>query len=277
MTDRPAIKPTALDALQAIADLPTGKNEDEMAGQEMAYRAVEALFPTPPIIHVNSCLLDKQEAVEGEAVAWLVTTVRTGEKRLQFQPVANLPYNRDRFISTPLYASPPVPAGYAVREALERISRLTPAAANASSARDLHATVKAIAETALSTPADTNAAQGVADKALRQIISDAASALPNGAFIHPEASVGFMEGLPKEIELVCSNLQSELARLRRELEEARRQDFEEAAGIADAHANQCRAKLNKKRSDHDLAIFESAMSEAVSIATVIRRRAEEGK
>ena len=43
--------------------------------------------------------------------------------------------------------------------------------------------------------------------ALRKIISDAASALPNGAFIHPEASVGFMEGLPKEIALVCSRTQ----------------------------------------------------------------------
>lgn len=57
---------------------------------------------------------------------------------------------------------------------------------------------------------------------LRKIISDSAAALPNGAFIHPEASVGFMEGLPKEIELVCSNLQNEIDRLRRELEEARR-------------------------------------------------------
>lgn len=45
------------------------------------------------------------------------------------------------------------------------------------------------------------------NRALRKIISDAASALPNGAFIHPEASVGFMEGLPKEIALVCSRPQ----------------------------------------------------------------------
>lgn len=45
------------------------------------------------------------------------------------------------------------------------------------------------------------------NRALRKIISDAASALPNGAFIHPEASVGFMEGLPKEIALVCSRTQ----------------------------------------------------------------------
>lgn len=50
--DRPAtyISPTALDALQAIANLPTGKNEDEMNGQENAYRAVEALFLSPPRI-----------------------------------------------------------------------------------------------------------------------------------------------------------------------------------------------------------------------------------
>ncbi|MDX1117067.1 hypothetical protein GOL29_03325 [Sinorhizobium medicae] len=88
------------------------------------------------------------------------------------------------------------------------------------------------ARAALSTPADTDAAQGAADKALRKIISDAASALPNGAFIHPEASVGFMEGLPKEIELVCSNLQSEIDCLRRELEEARKA-MEPFADIAD--------------------------------------------
>lgn len=46
---------------------------------------------------------------------------------------------------------------------------------------------------------------------------------------------------------------------------------ERCAGIADEHANQCRAKLHKKRSDHDLAVFESAMSEAASIAHAIRR------
>jgi hypothetical protein len=42
---------TGEDALQVIADLPTGKNEDVMEGQEQAYRAVEALFPFPPTIH----------------------------------------------------------------------------------------------------------------------------------------------------------------------------------------------------------------------------------
>lgn len=48
------------------------------------------------------------------------------------------------------------PAGHStmpdLREALRRISALTPAAANAESARDLHLTVKAIADTALSHP-----------------------------------------------------------------------------------------------------------------------------
>ena len=42
--------PSAIDALQVIADLPTGATEDVMRGQEDAYRAVEALFSTPPHI-----------------------------------------------------------------------------------------------------------------------------------------------------------------------------------------------------------------------------------
>ncbi len=46
--------PTALDALQAIADLPTGKNEDVMAGHEDAYRAVERLFLVPPVINARA-------------------------------------------------------------------------------------------------------------------------------------------------------------------------------------------------------------------------------
>jgi len=44
---------SAKDALQAIADLPTGASEDEMRGQEDAYRAVEALFESPPHIEVR--------------------------------------------------------------------------------------------------------------------------------------------------------------------------------------------------------------------------------
>lgn len=52
--DRPTtyLPPSVLDALQAIANLPTGKNEDEMNGQESAYRAVESLLPSPP--HIES-------------------------------------------------------------------------------------------------------------------------------------------------------------------------------------------------------------------------------
>ncbi|RVL48442.1 hypothetical protein CN138_08915 [Sinorhizobium meliloti] len=46
---------------------------------------------------------------------------------------------------------------------------------------------------------------------------------------------------------------------------------ERCAGIADDHASQCRSKLHKRRSDHDLAVFESAASEAASIASAIRR------
>lgn len=46
--------PSAIAALQAIANLPTGRNEDVMAGHEDAYRAVEALFAVPPRIEVGS-------------------------------------------------------------------------------------------------------------------------------------------------------------------------------------------------------------------------------
>jgi hypothetical protein len=35
------------EALQAIAELPTGRNEDVMEGQEQSYRAVEALLDAP--------------------------------------------------------------------------------------------------------------------------------------------------------------------------------------------------------------------------------------
>ena len=49
-TPSKAPEPSALDALQAIADLPAGKTEDVMKGQEQAYRAVEALFAEKPFI-----------------------------------------------------------------------------------------------------------------------------------------------------------------------------------------------------------------------------------
>lgn len=45
--------PSAIDALQAIADLPTPLNVKIMAGHEDAYRAVERLFVTPPRIVGN--------------------------------------------------------------------------------------------------------------------------------------------------------------------------------------------------------------------------------
>ncbi|CUX08590.1 hypothetical protein AGR4C_Cc100048 [Agrobacterium tumefaciens str. Kerr 14] len=45
--------PTALEALQAIANLPTGSNEEVMAGHEDSYRAVERLFAEPPVIHAR--------------------------------------------------------------------------------------------------------------------------------------------------------------------------------------------------------------------------------
>ena len=41
---------------------------------------------------------------------------------------------------------------------------------------------------------------------LRQIISECAAALPNGAGIAPTASLDFMKMLPGEIASVCANL-----------------------------------------------------------------------
>ena len=53
-----AAEPTAIDALQAIADLPTGKNLDVMTGHEDAYRAIEKLFPSPPYIAAHEERVD---------------------------------------------------------------------------------------------------------------------------------------------------------------------------------------------------------------------------
>jgi hypothetical protein len=64
---------------------------------------------------VDACVsaaLSRPEAIgEPEPVAYLITTVRTGETRISTRPVANLPYNRDRFTSQPLYTSPPPSEG----------------------------------------------------------------------------------------------------------------------------------------------------------------------
>lgn len=68
---------TAMDALQAIANLPTGDNLDVSQGQEEAYRAVEALFSTPPNIQVQDVavpegwqLVPKYATVEMENAAF---------------------------------------------------------------------------------------------------------------------------------------------------------------------------------------------------------------
>lgn len=57
--------PSARDALQAIANLPTGKSEDVMEGQEQAYRAVEALFSVPPVIHTKPITSDVLRPITG--------------------------------------------------------------------------------------------------------------------------------------------------------------------------------------------------------------------
>jgi hypothetical protein len=55
---------------------------------------------------IRSALVLPLPVQESEPVAYLITTVRTGETRISTRPVANLPYNRDRFISQPLYLHP---------------------------------------------------------------------------------------------------------------------------------------------------------------------------
>ena len=74
------------------------------------------------------------------------------------------------------------------------------------------------------------------------------------------------ERLLEEIQV----MDKQIADLTAALAEARDKALEEAAKVADAHASNCLSKLNKKRSDHDLAVFESAASEAQSIAHVVR-------
>lgn len=56
---------------------------------------------------------------------------------------------------------------------------------------------------------DCGVAEAAAENAaLRQIISDAAQAIGNGAFISPTCSIEFMSGLPNEIRLHVASLKS---------------------------------------------------------------------
>ena len=62
------------------------------------------------------------------------------------------------------------------------------------------------------------------EKELRRIISECAAALPNGAFISPEASIEFMANLPTEIKACSERLVAERDEAREDAEvaEARR-------------------------------------------------------
>lgn len=56
---------------------------------------------------------------------------------------------------------------------------------------------------------DRGVAEAAAENtALRQIISDAAQAIGNGAFIAPTCSIEFMSGLPNEIRLHLASIKS---------------------------------------------------------------------
>ena len=70
-------------------------------------------------------------------------------------------------------------------------------------------------------------------------------------------------------QMLCQHIAAALSDV---FEAGRREEREECAKMAERGAMQFEAKLNKKRSDHDLAVFESAASEARSIAAAIRSR-----
>lgn len=56
---------------------------------------------------------------------------------------------------------------------------------------------------------DRGVAEAAAENAaLRQIISDAAAAIGNGAFIASTCSIEFMSGLPNEIRLYLASIKS---------------------------------------------------------------------
>lgn len=71
---------------------------------------------------------------------------------------------------------------------------------------------------AIATDRDRQAAEIAAKDAeigrLRQIVSDCASAIGNGAFAKPECSLKFMERIPVEIAAVAKLLDAEIAELR---------------------------------------------------------------
>lgn len=87
-------EPTAKDALQAIANLPTGANEDVMRGQEEAYRAVEALFDVAPKVQaypapVTHVLVSSIVTVDMDKPLNSVDRLRAlvgGSKDVSFEP-----------------------------------------------------------------------------------------------------------------------------------------------------------------------------------------------
>lgn len=103
-----------LERLRNLVDNQTGGDALVLVQRQLFNKVVGRLSALSAALSVPAA------AVVGEPVAYLVTTVRTGEKRLQWQPVANLPYNRDRFISTPLYAAPSAPDGWQPMETAPR-------------------------------------------------------------------------------------------------------------------------------------------------------------
>lgn len=106
---------------------------------------------------IRSALVDVP-AVESKPVGYLFELFYSGSDRWSGQlfsdhdPADNLPAEHVRNVR-PLYTRPPLREGEdsaeVLRSALQRISELTPARANAKDARDLHHTVKAIADVAL--------------------------------------------------------------------------------------------------------------------------------
>jgi hypothetical protein len=62
-------------------------------------------------------------------------------------------------------------------------------------------------------------------KRLRQVISNVATNLGNGSAVSTEASIEFIEDVPREVKLVCEGLRREIASLNKTLKELQDKEF----------------------------------------------------
>lgn len=99
------------------------------------------------------------------------------------------------------------------------------------------------------------------NEALREVVSESAAALGNGASIAPQCSLEFMQGLPREIAL-CAD------RLRQDAAQARADGIEAAAILVEDNIvmNTHEGKILRPRGDGNV--------EALAYAAAIRSLAE---